>query len=169
MGTTSLSGTIQAIAPSVQFVPTIGSGLNIATSTAAQLQASLSAAIGTAAGQWNIGYIDQVAVATGTPFTINCVTGNEPTFGNAMGMGHLGLCYFVNLSTTTAQIFTVGSGTHPAMGSDQFSAQANGGHGWLCQPNPGYALVGATNDTITVTVASGSGVAGILVLLGRTT
>jgi hypothetical protein len=82
MGTTTLASII-AQAPSVSFVPTIGAGLNVATSTAAQLQAAISLAVGSSAGQCNIGYIDQISVTTGTPFTLNLITGNEPTFGNA--------------------------------------------------------------------------------------
>jgi hypothetical protein len=156
--------------------PTVGAtfasfifATGIPASAAPTVQQADSLTVGSSAGQVNCGYSANISVTSGTPFTFNLLSGNDQ-YGNAVAMVHLCALLFINNSATTAQIFTVGAGTHPAMGSDQGTAQANGGCVYWYNPNPGYGpLVAATNDTITITVASGTSVSGTLIALGRTT
>src|ERR1022692_4156749 len=102
MSTTSLSA-INMIAPSFSITPFIGSGLTLANGISPGVQAALAFAIGSAAGQCNIGWAEQIAVTSGTPFTLNLISANDSVFGNPMAMLHLCVCYFINLSLTTAQ------------------------------------------------------------------
>lgn len=72
-----------------------------------------------------------------------------------------------NDSTTAGQDFTVGGGTHPVLGTDQGTAQANGGAFFVFNPNPGYSVVSGTSDTLQISVASGTSVPGKVTIFGR--
>jgi len=72
-----------------------------------------------------------------------------------------------NDSTTAGQDMTIGGGTHPVSATDSGTAQANGGVWLMWNPNPGYAVSAGSADTITVTVAAGTNVAGKITILGR--
>jgi hypothetical protein len=166
MSTTTLSAAT-ILTPSFSTTPAIGSGLQAASGNAA-VQAAIALVTGAQSSQINISWAEQISVTSGTPFTLNLISGGDSVYGNTMSMTHLVCLYFINLSTVAGQTFTVGAGTHPAMGSDQGTAFPNNGHFWVCQPGPSYVLGAGANDTITVTVAAGTAVQGILALAGRT-
>lgn len=105
-------------------------------------------------------------VTAGTPLTFNLTTALDP-IGNALGMLHVTSVLVENDSTTAGQDFTVGGGTHPALGTDQGTAQANGGVFCVVNPNPGYAIVSGSSDTLQISVAAGTNVPGKITILGR--
>ncbi len=122
-------------------------------------------AAGSAVAQVDRSYSAPFTVASGTPLVINLITALDP-LGTAAGMAHLSVLLVENDGTASAGILTVGAGTHSAIGSDQFTVQPNGGVGFLCNPNPGYAVVGSSSDNITITCASGT-ITGKISALGR--
>jgi hypothetical protein len=87
--------------------------------------------------------------------------------GNALGMVHVTGVLVENDSTTAGQDFTVGGGTNPVLGTNQGTAQANGGVFCIVNPSPGYSVVGGTSDTLQISVAAGTNVAGKITILGR--
>ena len=123
--------------------------------------------VGSTAGKVNACISQSFSVTSGTPLTINVSTALDP-LGNAAGMVHVSSIVVENNSVIAGQIFTVGGGTHPVLGSDQMTVQPNGGIGCIVNPNPGYAVTGASADTITITVAAGTGVSGKITVMGRT-
>ena len=126
-------------------------------------QQVVPAALGSAANQFNVAFGATIPLATGTAYTINLLTGDDG-FGNVIGMVHCGCVIVVNYSTTAAQIITVGGGTHPVLGSDQYTVQANGGTAFILNPAPGYSVVTSSSDTLTLANASGTASVGLLVL-----
>lgn len=164
MSTTVLS-TINVTAPSVSLSANSYLNLQLATDTPA-VQQAVSLAIGSTAGSVNARFSATLAIVSGSAYTINLLTGTDQ-YGNTIAMVHASLVYVVNNSTTTAQILTVGAGTHPVLGSDQFTVQPNGGCGFLLNPNPGYSIVTSSSDTLQITNASGT-CSVSLVVLGRT-
>ena len=127
---------------------------------------NFSLAAGNSAGNVDRCYAATFAVTAGTPLTINLATALDP-LGNPMGIVHVTAVLVENDSTTAGQDFTVGGGTHAVLGSDQFTAQANGGAAMIANPNPGYAVTVGSADTLTVSVASGAAVPGKITVLGR--
>jgi hypothetical protein len=105
-------------------------------------------------------------VSAGTPLTIS-VTSINDALGNPITFVHVTSVLVENDSTTAGQNFTVGGGTHPVLGTDQGSAQANGGAFLVLNPNPGYSVVSGTSDTLQISVAAGTNVPGKLTILGR--
>jgi hypothetical protein len=105
-------------------------------------------------------------VTAGTPFTLNLSTALDP-LSSAAGFVHLSAILIENDSTVAGQDFTLGGGAHPALGTDQATAQANGGVILLTNPAPGYPIVSASSDTLQITVAAGTNVPGKITLLGR--
>jgi hypothetical protein len=105
-------------------------------------------------------------VTAGTPFTLNLATAQDP-LSNPAGFLHLSAILVENDSTITGQDFTIGGGTHPALGTDQATAQANGGVVLITNPNPGYTITSGTSDTLQISVATGTSVPGKITLLGR--
>ncbi|MGA3066086.1 MAG: hypothetical protein ABSF29_04480 [Tepidisphaeraceae bacterium] len=105
-------------------------------------------------------------VTSGTPLTINLVTALDP-LGTALGAVHVTSVLVENDSTTTGQNFTVGAGTNPVLGTDQGTAQANGGVFFVINPNPGYSVVSGTSDTLQISVAAGTNVPGKVTILAR--
>ena len=165
MSTTVLSG-FTVNTPSISATATsYTNALQIATDAPA-VQAAISAALGSTAGNCNARFAMALSIANGTPYTINLLSGSDQ-YGNTIAMVHACFFYVVNLSTTTAQILTVGGGTHPVMGSDQATVYPNGGHWYTGQPNPGFSVVTSSSDTLTITNASGTCPANLIVL-GRT-
>jgi hypothetical protein len=156
---------------------------SVAVYAKAQLQAGAAPAIiasqvnhapnialgaGGTAGNVNLCFCEPFTVSSGTPLTINVGTALDP-MGNALGMVHVSCVLVENDSTTAGQDFTVGGGTHPVLGSDQYTAQANGGVAFVCNPNSGYSVVSGTSDTLQISVAAGTSVSGKVTILGRST
>jgi len=129
-------------------------------------QPNFSLGAGNTAGNVDRCFCEAFTVTAGTPLTINVATATDP-MGNALGMVHVTSVLVENDSTTAGQDFTVGGGTHPVLGTDQGTAQANGGVVCIVNPNPGYAVVSGTSDTLQISVASGTNVAGKVTVLGR--
>ncbi len=121
---------------------------------------------GSTAGNVDRCYSTAFTVSAGTPLTINLISALDP-LNNAVGMLHLSSVLVQNNSTTTGQDLVIGGGTHPALGSDQYTAQANGGVAFVCNPNPGFTITSGSSDTLTITAASGSSVSGAITILGR--
>jgi hypothetical protein len=122
---------------------------------------------GSTSGSVNAVIEQNFTVTSGTPLTINVATGLDP-FGNAAGMVHVSTVLVENDSTTAGQDFTIGGGTHPVLGTDSYLCQANGGVVTVCNPAPGYTVSSGSADTLTITVAAGTAVAGKLTIFGRT-
>jgi hypothetical protein len=121
---------------------------------------------GNSAGNVDRCFSEPFTITSGTPLTINVSTALDP-LGNALGMVHVTSVLVENDSTTAGQDFTVGGGTHPVLGTDQATAQANGGMVYILNPNSGYSVVSGTSDTLQISVASGTSVAGKITILGR--
>jgi hypothetical protein len=111
-------------------------------------------------------FSEPFTVTSGTPLTINLVTALDP-LGSALGAVHVTSVLVENDSTTAGQDFTVGAGTHPVLGTDQGTAQANGGVFFVINPNPGYSVVSGTSDTLQISVAAGTNVSGKVTILAR--
>lgn len=131
---------------------------------------TLNPAVNILTGNNIAGYVDRcyaktLSIVNGTPFTLNVATGLDP-LGNTLGMVHVSAIFLVNLSTTATDDLTLGGGTHPVLGTDSYTAQANGGIVQVINPNPGYAVTGASADTITIAAAAGT-VTAELMILGR--
>ena len=106
-------------------------------------------------------------VTYGTPVTINVLTAIDLS-GVASAMAFLNTVIVNNNSTTATDNIVVGGGTNPVLGSDTFTVQPNGGCGILFNPNPGYAVVSSSSDTITLTASAGTSVPYSITILGRT-
>jgi len=111
-------------------------------------------------------YSGAFTVSSGSPLTINLATALDPLQAT-LGMAHLSAVLVENDSATTGQDFTVGAGTHPVLGSDQGTAQANGGAFCVFNPDPGYTVTSGSSDTLQISVVAGTNVPGKLTLLGR--
>jgi len=129
-------------------------------------QPNIAIGAGNTVGNVDRCFCEAFTVSAGTPLTVNVGSATDP-MGNALGIVHVTSVVVENDSTTAGQDFTVGGGTHPVLGTDQGTAQANGGVFCLVNPNPGYAVVSGTSDTLQVLVASGTSVAGKITILGR--
>jgi hypothetical protein len=153
--------------PSVQLKCQLAGGAAPAVVTS-QVNHQPAAALGAgnAAGSVDGCYCESFTVSAGTPLTVTLPSAADP-LGNPLAMAHVTSVLVENGSTTAGQDFTVGGGTHPVLGSDQGTAQANGGIFFVINPNPGYALVAGTSDTLQISVASGTNVPGKLTVLGR--
>lgn len=159
--------------PTQQNTAVVGVSVNLASGAAPAPIASavyqfpsISISSGNAAGQVDRAYSFGGTITFGTPFTINLSTGLDP-LGNTLGMVHVTSVLVENDSLTAGQVMTIGGGTHPVLGSDQFTAQANGGIAFICNPNPGYSVSGGSSDTLTITVAAGTAVPFKVTVLGR--
>jgi hypothetical protein len=129
-------------------------------------QPNISIGTGNTAGNVDRCFCEPFTVTAGTPLTVNVSTATDP-IGNALGIVHVTSVLVENDSTTAGQDFTIGGGTHPVLGTDQGTAQANGGIFCVVNPNPGYAVVSGTSDTLQISVASGTNVAGKITIFGR--
>jgi hypothetical protein len=129
-------------------------------------QPNIAIGSGNSAGNVDRCFCEPFTVTAGTPLTVNVSSATDP-MGNALGMLHVTSVLVENDSTTGGQDFTVGAGTHPVLGTDQGTAQANGGVFCVVNPNPGYAVVSGTSDTLQISVASGTNVPGKITILGR--
>lgn len=123
--------------------------------------------VGSTAGKINACISQPFTITSGTPLTINVASGLDP-LGNAAGMVHVSSVIVENDSVTGGQDFTIGGGTHPVLGSDQYTSQANGGVACVFNPSPGYTVSGGSADTLTITVGAGTAVPGKVTILGRT-
>jgi hypothetical protein len=121
---------------------------------------------GNSAGNVDRCYSAPFQVSAGTPLTFNVSTALDP-LQNAIGMLHVAAILVENNSTVAGQDMTIGGGTHPISTADNGLAQANGGVYLMWNPNPGYAVTGGSADTVTITLASGTNVAGKITILGR--
>jgi hypothetical protein len=130
-------------------------------------QPNISLGAGSTAGNVNACFSESFTVSNGSPLTINLASANDP-LGNALSIVHVTSVLVENDSTTAGQDFTIGGGTHPVLGTDQGTAQANGGAFFVFNPNPGYSVVGGTSDTLQISVAAGTNVAGKVTIFGRT-
>lgn len=160
---TTLSNPVLAVSAKV----TITSGTFPVLSSFINYTPAISVGVGSTTGNVNAIIQSNLSITSGTPFTVNVASGLDP-FGTAAGMVHVSTIIVENDSTTTGQDFTIGGGTHPVLGSDSHLCQANGGVVFVCNPSPGYAVTGSSADTLTITVAAGTSVAGKLTILGRT-
>lgn len=138
------------------------------TSTAVAQSAAGNPPVGTSAGSVNRCISLSTTVTNGTPLTVDVLTAADPN-GNTAGIAHVTHVMVTNLSTTSGQDLTIGGGTHPVLGSDQYTAQANGGSVLVQNPNPGYAAVSSSSDTLTITVAAGTAVPLQITIFGRST
>jgi hypothetical protein len=129
-------------------------------------QPNISIGAGNSAGNVDRCFSESFTVTAGTPLTVNVSSATDP-IGNALGMLHVTSVLVENDSTTAGQDFTVGAGTHPVLGTDQGTAQANGGVFCVVNPSPGYSVVSGTSDTLQVSVASGTNVPGKITVFGR--
>ena len=129
-------------------------------------QPNISIGAANTAGNVDRCFSEPFTVTSGTPLTISLVTALDP-LGTAVGAVHVTSVLVENDSTTAGQDFTVGGGTHPVLGSDQGTAQANGGVFFLINPNPGYSVVSGTSDTLQISVAAGTNVPGKVTILAR--
>lgn len=111
-------------------------------------------------------YSKATTITSGTPLTINVSTALDP-LNTAVGMLHVTSVMVSSDSTVAGQDLTIGGGTHPVLGSDQGTAQANGGIYFTCNPNPGYTVTGGSADTLTITVANGTNVNLKVTIVGR--
>ncbi|HEX4056230.1 MAG TPA: hypothetical protein VHX86_18370 [Tepidisphaeraceae bacterium] len=121
---------------------------------------------GNSAGNVDGCFSEPFTVSAGTPLTITLPSATDP-LGNVLAMVHVTSVLVENDSTTSGQDFTVGGGTHPVLGTDQGTAQANGGTFFVINPNPGYSVVAGTSDTLQISAASGVNVPGKVTILGR--
>ena len=128
----------------------------------------MSVSIGSSAGQVQRSYSAPISVVSGTPFTLNLISGLDPS-GAALGFSELVLWLLENDSVTTGQNLVLGGGTHPVLGSDQatvfpgISPSVGVGFGF----NPvGWTVTGGSTDTLTITAATGT-IAGKLTLFSR--
>lgn len=126
---------------------------------------------GVAAGNVNCTISKAFTVTNGSPLVINVSSALDP-IGNAAVMVHVIAVLVENDSVTTGQDFTVGGGTDPVMGTDQFTVQSNstgqGGAGFVCNTSPGYVYNVSTANSVTITVAAGTAVPGRITILGCT-
>jgi hypothetical protein len=129
-------------------------------------QPNVAIGAGNTAGNVDRCFCEPFTVTAGTPLTVNVASAVDP-MGNALGIVHVTSVLVENDSATAGQDFTVGGGTHPVLGTDQGTAQANGGVFCEVNPNPGYAVVTGTSDTLQVLVAAGTNVAGKITIFGR--
>jgi hypothetical protein len=129
-------------------------------------QPNIALGVGNTAGNVDRCLSESFTVSAGSPLTVNLTSAFDP-LGNALGMVHVTSVLVENDSSTAGQDFTVGGGTHPVLGTDQGTAQANGGALLVTNPNPGYSVVASTSDTLQISVASGTNVPGKLTILGR--
>lgn len=135
-----------------------------------------SITVGSSAGQVNIATCLSTSVTSGSPYTINLISGNDQ-LGNAMAMVHFCGFVLVNYSTVSGNNLVWGVGTHPAMGAvdtgtvyPAVAGISSNGYNFGCNfyLNPGWgALVAATNDTFTITAAAGTSNFSLF-LFGRT-
>src|ERR1700728_2897318 len=129
-------------------------------------QPNVSLGAGNTGGSIDGCFSEPFTVSAGTPLTISLTAIND-ALGNAISFVHVTSVLVENDSTTAGQNFTVGGGTHPVLGTDQGTAQANGGAFFVFNPNPGYSVVSGTSDTLQISVASGTNVPGKLTIFGR--
>jgi hypothetical protein len=144
---------------------TAGAAPAVVTSQVNQ-QPNISVGAGNSAGNVDRCFCEPFTVTAGMPLTINVSSAADP-IGNALGMVHVTSILVENDSTTAGQDFTVGGGTHPVLGTDQGTAQANGGIFCVFNPNPGYSVVSGTSDTLQISVAAGTNVPGKITIFGR--
>jgi hypothetical protein len=133
-----------------------------------------SLTVGAAAGNVNVWAAIVGTVTSGTPYTLNLLTGAD-MIGNTLGIVHCCGIYVQNQSVTSGQILEVGVGTNPVMGAsrafDVYPAvtgtptvyNTNG----VMYLNPGYTVTASTSDTLTITAAAGTAVPFILTVFGR--
>jgi hypothetical protein len=129
-------------------------------------QPNVALGSGNSAGNVDQCLSEPFTVSAGSPLTINLSSATDP-LGGALAFAHVSGVLVENDSTTAGQDFTVGGGTHPVLGTDQGTAQANGGAFFVINPNPGYSVVSGTSDTLQISVASGTNVPGKITVLGR--
>lgn len=153
--------------PSVQLKCQLTSGAAPAVvSSQVNHQPTVTIGAGNSVGSVDGCFSESFTVSAGTPLTITLPSATDP-LGNALAMVHVTSVLVENDSTTAGQGFTVGGGTHPVLGTDQGTAQANGGVFFVINPNPGYSVVAGTSDTLQISVASGTNVPGKVTVLGR--
>jgi hypothetical protein len=129
-------------------------------------QPGITLGAGNTAGNVDRCFSESFTVSAGSPLTVNLSSAADP-LGNAVGIVHVTSVLVENDSSTAGQDFTVGGGTHPVLGTDQGTAQANGGAFLVTNPNPGYSVVASASDTLQISVASGTNVPGKVTILGR--
>jgi len=162
-----MSTTLSNPSASVQLKCQLTAGASPAVVTSqVNHQPNIAIGTGNTAGNVDRCFSESFTVTAGTPLTINVSSATDP-IGSALGMVHVTSVVVENDSTTAGQDFTVGAGTHPVLGTDQGTAQANGGVFCVLNPNPGYSVVSGTSDTLQVSVASGTNVAGKITIFGR--
>jgi hypothetical protein len=162
-----MSTTLSNPSASVQLKCQLTAGASPAlVSSQVNHQPNISLGAGSTGGNVNECFSEAFTVSAGTPITISLPSANDP-LGNALSFVHVTSVLVENDSTTAGQDFTVGGGTHPVLGTDQGTAQANGGAFFVFNPNPGYSVVSGTSDTLQISVAAGTSVAGKVTIFGR--
>ena len=157
------------VSPKVAVSATAGltGGAAPATSSSSPNHAvSWAPTVGTAAGNADKIYSAAFTVTSGTPLVLDMTSLLDP-LGGAVNFAHVLAVIISNDSVTAGQIFTVGGGTTPVLGSDQLTVQPNGGVGAVINPNPGYTTASA--NLLKILVAAGTAVAGKITIIGRST
>lgn len=160
---TTLSNPIASVQLKCQLT---GGAVPAVVSSQVNHQPNVSLGAGNTGGNIDGCFSEPFTVSAGTPLTISLTAIND-ALGNAISFVHVTSVLVENDSTTAGQNFTVGGGTHPVLGTDQGTAQANGGSFLVFNPNPGYSVVSGTSDTLQILVASGTNVPGKLTIFGR--
>ena len=123
-----------------------------------------SVVVGSGASGVTGGTIVNLSVASGTPYTLNLLTGPD-ALGGTMGATELVGWMVINTAGAGAGNLVVGGGTHPVMGSDQVTL-VPGDYIQKVSTITGNTVTGSSSDTLTITSSSGT-VTGQLVLFFR--
>ena len=154
------------------------SGVLTYGSSPAVLTAALNAkpTITILAGNTGPGYCDltltaALSITYGTPYVLDVYTGVD-ALGNSAVMQHVSGIVVINQSTTSGQNMVVGAGTHPLMGSDVWTilpGNSTSGPNAYAAWCPEWTVTSGSADKITITLASGTAVAGQIFVFGRST
>ena len=123
------------------------------------------ATVGSSAGNVNKIYSAVFTVTNGTPLVFD-VTSLTDALGNALNFGTVYAIKITNSSTTAGQDFTLYGGTNPILAASTELCYANGGVKLLDTGTTGIAISGSVK-TIQITVAAGTGVAGVITIIGK--
>lgn len=111
--------------------------------------------VGSTAGKWDTVFTITGSVVSGTPYTINLLTGAD-SFGNTLAMVHLMRLHVVNqdVIANPTHIIVIGAGTHPVMGTDQMTLGPTDDS--VINKYTGYAIVTSSSDVLTITAGAGT-------------
>jgi hypothetical protein len=152
--------------PSASF----GMRFNLQSGTAPALSAATIAqspaptlAQGSSSGQVQAGTIILLSIVSGTPYILNLLTGLD-VLGNALNLTTL-VGFQLTITSSGSGTLTVGGGTDPVLGTDQYTCQA-GGTLQTVQPGTGFPVVTSASQNLQIVSSSGT-ITAILTLFGR--